>query len=48
MSDNDKRRSNVIKLDKSFFIKNKKRDESQEERRMAEKSLAIAAKKLDW
>lgn len=52
MSHNHINKSNVINLDKNFFLKNKKsnskKDENQEARKRAEKGLAMAAEKLDW
>ncbi len=52
MNQNDINKSNVINLDRNFFLKNKKdnneKDENQEARKRAEKGLAMAAEKLDW
>lgn len=52
MNHNDINKSNVINLDRNFFLKNKKdnnkKDENREARKRAEKGLAMAAEKLDW
>lgn len=52
MNHNDFNKSNIINLDRNFFLKNKKvnnkKNENQEARKRAEKGLAMAAEKLDW